>query len=125
MSGELATKVNEVVSQLLDVCESPLKRSVLFIKETALAAIADRATLHTLNRGLVEKATQQRRKKTRKHCGEARVLTVEEIRVKALEIEEKEAKEGRIKARNKALRGKMGFAKLVWKELSMDVDIFK
>jgi hypothetical protein len=49
--------------------------------------------------------------------------------VKALEIEEKEAKEGRIKARNKArnkaLRGKIGFAKLVWKELSMDIDIFE
>jgi hypothetical protein len=43
IGGELATKVNEVVSQLLDVCESPLKRSVLFIKETALTAIADRA----------------------------------------------------------------------------------
>jgi hypothetical protein len=69
LSGELAAKVNEVVSQLLDVCASPLRQSVLFIKETALTAIADRATFQTLNQGLVEKATQQRRKNTRKHCG--------------------------------------------------------
>jgi hypothetical protein len=53
------------------------------------------------------------------------VLTVEEIRVKAREIEGNEAEEDRIKARNRALRGKVGFSKLVWKVLSMDVDIFE
>ena len=57
ISGKLATKANEVVSQLLDVCEPPLKHSILFIKEIALIAIVDRATLQTLNQGLVEKAT--------------------------------------------------------------------
>jgi len=88
------------------------------MKETALTAIADRANLQTLNQDLVKKATQQRRKKSRKHCGEARVLSVE-IRAKAHEIEEREAEEGQIKARNRALRGKIGFAKLVWKELRM------
>jgi hypothetical protein len=51
---------------------------------------------------------------------EARVLSVEETRVKA-----KEAADGVIKSRNKALRGKVGFAKLVWKELSMNIDIFE
>ena len=37
----------------------------------------------------------------------------------------KEAAEEVIKARNKALRSKVGFAKLVWKEFSMDIDVFK
>ena len=52
-------------------------------------------------------------------------MTVKEIRVKAREIEEKEVGEDRIKARNGVLRGKVGFAKLVWKVLSMDIDIFE
>jgi hypothetical protein len=53
------------------------------------------------------------------------MLSVEEIRVKAKEREAKDAADKVIKARNKALRGKVGFAKLVWKMLSMDIDIFE
>jgi hypothetical protein len=48
------------------------------MNETTLTAIADKATLQTLNQDLVEKVTQQRRKKTKKHCREACVLTVKE-----------------------------------------------
>jgi hypothetical protein len=43
-------------------------------------------------------------------------------------VKEKEAKEATdevIKARKRALRGKVGFAKLVWKEFSMDVTVFE
>ena len=38
---DLITKVNNTVSQLLEICDSPLKQKVLFVKETALTAIAD------------------------------------------------------------------------------------
>jgi hypothetical protein len=51
------------------------------------------------------------------------VLRVEEIRVKGKEKEAKEAAHEVIKARNKTLRGKVGFANLLWKVLSMDIDI--
>jgi hypothetical protein len=50
-------------------------------------------------------------------------LSVEEIRVKVKEREAKGAADEVFKARNKALRSKVGFARLVWKELSMDIDI--
>ena len=41
------------------------------------------------------------------------------------ERETKEAIEDAIKTRNRALRGKIGFAKLVWKEFQIDINIFK
>jgi hypothetical protein len=63
VNTDLAIQINNVVSQLLSVCESPFKQGVLFIKQTALAAIAKRATLHSLKQELVKKATKQRRKK--------------------------------------------------------------
>jgi hypothetical protein len=75
--------------------------------------------------GLVEKTTKQRRKKSGKHCGEARMLTVEEIQTKAEEREVREAVEAEEKARKRALYGKVGFAKLVLKELSMGAEIFE
>jgi hypothetical protein len=56
---------------------------------------------------------QQRCKKTNKNQGEAQVLSVREIQDRIKEREVKEAAEEVIKARNKALRGKVGFAKLV------------
>ena len=121
---ELTTRVNEVVSQILDICDSPLKRNILIIKDTALTAIADRAALQTINQGLVDKATQQRRKRANKNQGEAQVLSVLEIRERTQEREIKEAAYEMIKARNRALRGKLGFAKLVWKEFQMGIDIF-
>jgi hypothetical protein len=91
-------------SRIFDVCESPSKCSVPFIKEAALTAIADRAALQVIIQALVDRTIQQRRKKTNKNLGQARVLSVEET---------KEAADEAIKARNKALRGKVGFAKLV------------
>ena len=122
---ELTARVDKAISQILPICDSPLKREVLFIKDTALTAIADRAALQTINQGLVNKASQQRRKRTNKNQGEARVLSVLEIRERIQEREVKEATEEAIKARNRALRGKVGFAKLVWKEFQMDINIFE
>jgi DDE superfamily endonuclease len=122
---DLITKVNNTVSQLLEICDSPLKQKVLFVKETALTAIADRTTLQTINQGLVDKFTQQRRKKTKKNQGEARVLSVNEIRERIQKKEEEEAEKEAIKARSRALRGKVGFAKLVWKELHMEINVFE
>ena len=60
----------------------------------------------------------------RKHLGDARVLTVEDIQIKARAKEVKEAEEQQLKARKQALKGKVGFAKLVWKELPVATDVF-
>jgi hypothetical protein len=123
---ELATRISQVVSELVNKCaKTLLRKGVLFLRETALTAIADRTTLRSLNQGLVEKITTWRKKNTRKHCGEARILTVEEIQTIAQEREAKEAEEQRLKERRRALRGKVGFAKLVWKELPVASDVFQ
>ena len=48
-----------------------------------------------------------------------------EIQDRIKEREVKEVAEEVIKARNRALRGKVGFAKLVWKEFQMDINVFE
>jgi len=60
-----------------------------------------------------------------KNCGEARELVVEDLLVMVEERERKDAKEVEEKARKAALKGKVGFAKLVWKELPVAYDLFK
>ena len=101
---ELTTRVDKAISQILPIYKSPLKREVLFIKDTALTAIADRSALQTINQGLGNKASQQRCKKTNKNHGEAQVLSDLEIRERIQEREAKEAIEEVIKTRNRALR---------------------
>lgn len=51
-------------------------------------------------------------------------MTVEEIQTKIRVKEVKEDKEQQVKARKQALRGKVGFAKLVWKEMPVSPDLF-
>ena len=121
---DLTTRVDKAISQILPICDSPLKYEVLFIKDTVLTTITDRAALQTINQGLVDKSSQQRRKRTNKNQGEARALSILEIRERIQEREAKEAVEEAIKARNRALCSKLGFAKLVLKEFQMDIDIF-
>ena len=53
------------------------------------------------------------------------MLTVEDILTKAKEREVREAVEEVEKARKKALYGKVGFAKLVWKEMCIGIEIFE
>jgi hypothetical protein len=52
-------------------------------------------------------------------------LTVEEIQTIAQEREAKEAEEQRLKERRQALKGKVGFAKLVWMELPVASNVFR
>jgi hypothetical protein len=122
---DVGQKINEFVDQLLRVCPTPYRPKVAFIADTALTAIADRTTLQFMNNGLVKKSKEGRQKKTKKHFGTARVLTVEEaLRMK----EDREVKEQQVmleKERAAALRGKVGFAKLIWKEgYQMGTDLF-
>jgi hypothetical protein len=113
------------MTQLLKVCPTSHRSKLTFIGETALTALADNQILQFLNEDLVKKSKEGRQNKTKKHFGTARVLTVGE----ALKMKEnREVKEQRVmekKERAAALRGKVGFAKLVWKEgYKMDIDLF-
>jgi molybdopterin/thiamine biosynthesis adenylyltransferase len=94
------------------------------MKDTCLTALADKSTLQAINDGLVERQRQSRKAKTKKFYGQARVLTVEEMRKKSKERDRAEQEAMQEKERRLALKGKVGFAKLVWKELHMDTDLF-
>jgi hypothetical protein len=87
-----------------------------FIRDTALTALADGNTLQFMNEGLVKKTKEGRQNKAKKHFDTARVLTVEEALRMKEERREKEQQMIQEKERAAALRGKIGFAKKVWKE---------
>lgn len=125
IDGNLAYRVNQVISDALDRCATtPQKRDLLSVKEAALTALADRATLQVVNQSLIEKTSMWRKKSTAKHFGEARVLTVDECHQRTQEREAKEFIALQAKARRLALKGKVGFVKLVWKEFPTAVDLF-
>jgi hypothetical protein len=78
-----------------------------------------------MNEGLVKKSKEGRQNKIKKHFGAARVLTVEEALKMKEDREVKEQQVMEIKERAAALRGKIGFSKMVWKEgYQMGVDLF-
>jgi hypothetical protein len=106
VNTDLTIQIRDIVSQLLSVCKFLVKQGVLLIKQIALTAITKRATLRSLNQGLVEKTTRQRRKNSGKHCREARILTVKEIQTKAEEREVREAVEAVEKARKGRYRAR-------------------
>jgi hypothetical protein len=96
-----------------------------FIRDTTLAALADRNTLQFINEGLVKKSKKGRQNKIKKHFGAARVLTVKgTLKIKKYRKVNKQ-QVMKIKERAAALRGKIGFAKMVWKEgYQIGVDLF-
>ena len=74
---------------------------------------------------IIEKDKQRRHKgKSKKNCGEAKVLTVGEIREEEEVAEAKELQEAIAKERRLALYGKGKFAQLVWKEMPVSLDVF-
>lgn len=118
----VAQKINEIVGQLVKVCHTPYRAKVHHLGDTCLAALADNHTLQFMNQGLVQKQQQARQSKTKKHFGTARVPIVEEAIKKQEEWKAKEQQVMHEKERAAALRGKVGFAETVWKELHMDFD---
>ena len=97
---------------------------VLGLKDAALTAVAERTVLQRTNQELLDKQKQRRKKQSRKGLGEARVLTVDKGRALMQEAEEKVKELANKTARYHALRGKVGFAKLVWKEMPVEDSIF-
>lgn len=113
------------MAELLRVCPTLYRSKVTFITDTVLTVVTDKHTLQFMNKGLIQKDKEGRQKKTKRHFSTARVLIVVEVlRIKEeREVKEQQAMEE--KERAAALRGKIGFAKMVWKEgYQMDIDLF-
>lgn len=113
------------MAQLLKVCNTPDRPQVRFIGDTALTALADKYTLQFMKEGLVKNTKESRQNKTKKAISAARILTMEEA---LREKEERKAKEQQLtdeKERKAALRGLVGFGKMIWKEFRMGKDVFE
>lgn len=121
---ELENTIDKLFDTVINKYGSPLKKDLAVIKDMALTAAADNFMLKQLNQGLVEKQQMVRRIKDRKAFGDARVLTVAEAYKKMAAREAKDQEDQALRDRRAALRGQVGFAKLVWKELHMPGDIF-
>jgi len=119
-----ATRINQFVDEILAGMTPSLHTRVLGLKDTALTAVADRTILQRTNQELLDKQKQQRKKQSRKGVRNARVLTVNKSRAMMREAEDKAKELANKTARYHALRGKVGFAKLVWKEMPMDNSVF-
>lgn len=59
LQPDLAQQVNQIVAQLPKVCDTPHRPQVRFIGDTALTALADKHTLHLMNKGLVKKTKRK------------------------------------------------------------------
>lgn len=116
-------RINELIAEVLQGApqlNSPIKK----LREISLTALADRSALSILNEALVKKQEKSRKARTKKNFGEARVLCVGEALQQMQERVQREQEEMKAKERYHILRGKIGFAKLVWKELQMSFDVF-
>ena len=112
--------MNEVLAGITLLLHS----HILGLKNTALTAVANRAVLQQTNQKLLEKQQQQQKKQSWKAVENAWVLTVNENKA-IMQKEENRMKKLTIKsAKYHALRGKVEFVKLVWKEMAMNYSVF-
>jgi len=72
----------------------------------------------------VEKVKNACQKYSKKHHGEARLLTVEELERAKVERQEREDTEEEAKKRRMALRGLKTFVRNVWKEYKFGCNVF-
>ena len=107
--------VNNLVAEIRQG-EQRVDSLVTQLQDLALAAVHERDVHCQQNKEMVEQR-RQKRMGSRKACGEERVLKVAEMEAEIAAKETQLAVETAEKARRKALKGKVGFAKLVWKEL--------
>jgi len=124
VNDDVSKQINGLISQILGACPTPLRPGLEFLKTTALTAIADNKALRVINQGLVDKQKKVREARTKKYHSKARILTVDDMIKQQEERAAREEAEGVVRVRKAALRGKIGFAKLVWRELAMDIDLF-
>jgi DDE superfamily endonuclease len=121
---DTAARVNALVKEVREGRESEEAKAELC--KIAVTAVAEKHLLAKQCDEMIEKDKQRRRKgkRSNKHCGEARHLTVAEI--KAHEKAQKEMTKAQIDVaeRRKALYGKGKFAQLVWKEMPVTLDFF-
>ena len=83
------------------------------------------ATLKGVTEKLVKKGKEGRKKRNNQNAEEVWELMMEDLLVMVEQREQYDVKKAEEKARKAALRGKVGFAKLVWKKLCVAYDLFK
>ncbi len=119
-----AIQINQFVNEIIVDMTSSLYICVLDLKDTALTAVTNRTVLQWINQKLLDKQKQQQKKQSQKSVENAWVLTVDKDRAMMQKTEKKTKELTDKTARYHALRGKVEFVKLIWKEMFMDNSVF-
>ncbi len=112
------------MNEILEDMTLSLHTCVLSLKDTALTAVTNRIILQWTNQKLLDKQKQQWKKQSWKSVENAQVLTVNKSRAMMQKAEDKVKELANKTARYHALRGKVEFVKLVWKEMPMNNSVF-
>ena len=124
MSPSVREKINKVINSVIQGATPLRSKALLNLQQIALRTLANKTILQRINMELIKKQKRQRGGQGKTSYGKARVLSVREALQKNQEREQKEQVEAAQKERRMALRGVIGFAKKVWKELPMQDDLF-
>lgn len=103
---------------------TPHRTQSAFLYVTSVNALAEESNVEYHSKALLEKKREGQLKRT-KNCGQARLLTAEDMLKKQAEEQIQLSQAMAEKDRNKGLKRKVGFAKLVWREFKFAVDIFE
>ena len=79
MSDQITERINKLLDDVAAVCATPLRREIIFFKDTTLTALADCRSLELLNDELVKKQRKNRVKKNNKAFTGARVLCMSDM----------------------------------------------
>lgn len=123
---DLAAQIDDFVDKLKETVTTPVRIDLDHLKAATLSVIAECNALSLINEALVEKQKDIRVKKSSRQGigGKGRVLTVEEAQNEINKRAAAKAEEAARQERYHLLRGKVGFVKLVWKELKIAEDVF-
>jgi hypothetical protein len=118
-------RFSQLIDRVNSFCTPRTRLQLDDAQNEVLGAFADRACLQTLNDELVAKQRNARMNRERKAFGGARVLSLGEMQKQKAVAEAWELGEAATKAARAERRGISAFAKVTWKEMPVDDDVFR
>ena len=118
-------RFSQLIDRVNSFCTPRTRLQLDDAQNEVLGAFADRACLQTLNDELVAKQRNARMNRERKAFGGARVLSLGEMQKQKAVAEAWELGEAATKAARAERRGISAFAKVTWKEVPVDDDVFR
>ena len=121
----IGQRFTQLIDRVNSFCTPRTRLQLNDAQFEVLGAFADRACLQTLHDELVAKQRNARMNRERKAFGEARLLSLAEMQKQKAVAEARELGEAATKAARAEKRGISAFAKVIWKVMPVDEDIFQ